>query len=117
MKLLLILLMVISPLAVADGATVGADCTISWTPGTTGGPASTFNIYIGTSATNKVKVGNTPATSIACSALTPPPGAGQNYVDVTGVNVAGEGAHSTTIPFVVVTSVPGAPGGVTVVPK
>lgn len=104
------------PKAHAEGSVVSDACTLRWQAPTTGGPVEGYRVYVGTTAATKTRRADVPGTSVACGALSPAITAGQQYVHVTAYNVVGESGASTSTPFVVVTTAPGVPTAVQVLP-
>ncbi len=94
----------------AEGVSVGPDCTFSWVRDpATAATVTKSTVYTGTTANalnTAADVGN--VTTATCSAL----GltlSGQYYAAITDSNIAGESVKSNIVPFVLVTTPPGAP--------
>ena len=97
--------------AQAQVAWVGPDCRIAWDANPAAELVEGYRVYLEAdnpvSITQQSVVG---ATEITCSALGLTQGIYEAYV--TAYNPAGESAPSARYPFVLATSAPGGPGGV-----
>ena len=99
--------------ALANPIWVGPDCEISWEPNPPAEMVQGYNIHIrntgGPMVVIDASVGNATSTTCSAQGLTQ----GRYEAWVTAYNPVGESGPSNVVPFVLVTSAPDSPGGVT----
>lgn len=99
----------VAPRARAAGLEIGPDCRIVVSAPASGGPVAGYRLYYGpTPGARALSIDLAAATETTCSAAGIPEG--QVYIVARAYNAAGEGPDSTEIPFVLVKTLPGAPG-------
>lgn len=91
---------------------VGPDCVMTWDPPVVG-PVQGYRVYVSSGSPVNVAITDVGAnTQTTCNQANA--AQGDNEVYVTAYNPVGESGPSETVPFVLVVSAPGVPGGVSV---